>query len=229
MPFLEWTPPRNGRRCAFLEGFSLHANSRVHENDRQGLARLAKYGARGPFSLERLSQLPNGDLAYRMKRPQASGAHVLVLSPLALLRKLAALVPPPRVNLVRFFGVFAPNARVRKLVVPKTTMNDALPAVECHGSGEVAEPMRHTPTRPKRTSRILGPTPQTHLRQRRLGLRQVWRRKTRRRVRHRPAPPWAAAVLGAACGLGAHAVRWIIKKHAPIAQTDAGRVEAMVE
>ncbi|MFN0062312.1 MAG: hypothetical protein ACKVPX_07325, partial [Myxococcaceae bacterium] len=42
-------------------------------------------------------------------------------------------------------------------------------------------------------------------------------------------PPWAAAVLGAACGLGAHAVRWIIKKHAPIAQTDAGRVEAMVE
>ncbi|MFN0062832.1 MAG: transposase, partial [Myxococcaceae bacterium] len=154
LPFLEWTPPRNGRRCAFLEGFSLHANSRVHENDRQGLLRLANYGARGPFSLERLSQLPNGDLAYRMKRPSASGAHVLVLSPLALLRKLAALVPPPRVNLVRFFGVFAPNARVRKRVVPKTTTKDDMPAVGCHDSGEFAESMGHTPTRPKRTSRI---------------------------------------------------------------------------
>ncbi|MFN0062996.1 MAG: ATP-dependent helicase HrpA [Myxococcaceae bacterium] len=30
----------------------------------------------------------------------------------------------------------------------------ASPAVECHASGEVAEPMGHTPTRPKRTSRI---------------------------------------------------------------------------
>jgi hypothetical protein len=32
-----------------------------------------------------------------------------VLSPLELLEKLAALVPPPRVNLVRYHGVLAPN------------------------------------------------------------------------------------------------------------------------
>jgi len=31
-------PSRRGRRCAFLEGFSLHANTWVHENDREGLA-----------------------------------------------------------------------------------------------------------------------------------------------------------------------------------------------
>lgn len=35
------------------------------------------------------------------------------------LRKLAPLVPPPRVNLLRFHGVFAPNAKLRRLVVPK--------------------------------------------------------------------------------------------------------------
>jgi hypothetical protein len=29
------------------------------------------------------------------------------------LRRVAALVPPPRANLVRYFGVFAPNARGR--------------------------------------------------------------------------------------------------------------------
>jgi hypothetical protein len=32
--------------------------------------------------------------------------------------RLAALVPPPRANLVRYFGVFAPNARLRPSVVP---------------------------------------------------------------------------------------------------------------
>ena len=54
-----------------------------------------------------------------MKRPSSSGAAELVLSPTAFLRRLAALIPPPRVNLVRFFGVLAPNARLRPLVVPR--------------------------------------------------------------------------------------------------------------
>ena len=95
--------PRRGRRCAFLEGFSLHANTWVHEHDREGLQRLCNYGARGPLSLERLSLLADGKVAYRMKRPSASGATELVLSAVAFLRRLAALVPPPGVHLVRFF------------------------------------------------------------------------------------------------------------------------------
>ncbi|MFC3121110.1 hypothetical protein ACFOHL_05725 [Agaribacter flavus] len=32
------------------------------------------------------------------------------------LTKLAALVPPPRLNLTRFYGVFAPNSNVRAKV-----------------------------------------------------------------------------------------------------------------
>ena len=32
----------------------------MHENDRESLTRLANYGARGPLSLERLSELPDG-------------------------------------------------------------------------------------------------------------------------------------------------------------------------
>ena len=35
-----------------------------------------------------------------------------------LIEKLAALVPPPRLNLVRYHGILAPNARARCLVVP---------------------------------------------------------------------------------------------------------------
>jgi len=88
-------------------------------HDREGLERLSNYGARGPLSLERLSLLPDGRVSHRMKRPAASGATELVLSPVAFLRRLAALVPPPGVHLVRFFGVLAPNARLRPLVVPR--------------------------------------------------------------------------------------------------------------
>ena len=53
-----------------------------------------------------------------MKRPSPTGQTHLVFAPVAFLRRLAALVPPPRANLVRYFGVLAPKARVRPRVVP---------------------------------------------------------------------------------------------------------------
>ena len=39
-------------------------------------------------------------------------------SPEELLEKLAALVPPPRLNLVRYHGVLAPHAAHRAQIVP---------------------------------------------------------------------------------------------------------------
>ena len=40
---LDVRPPRRQQpRCAFLEGFSLHANTHLHANDRQGLERLCR-------------------------------------------------------------------------------------------------------------------------------------------------------------------------------------------
>ena len=60
----------------------------------------------------------DGRLAYRLKRPAPDGSTHLVLTPLDLLRLLAALVPPPRANLVHFHGLLAPNARLRPRVVP---------------------------------------------------------------------------------------------------------------
>jgi len=112
-------PPQATRRNAFLDGFSLHANTHLHGEDREGIERLCVYGARGPLAASRLRELPDGRLAYRMKRKAANGANELVLQPLELLQKLVALVPPPRVHLTRFHGVFAPNAGVRKRVVPE--------------------------------------------------------------------------------------------------------------
>jgi hypothetical protein len=111
-------PPRSQPRCAFLEGFSLHANTHLHANDREGLERLCRYGARGALALERFERAPDGRITYRMKRPLPGGRTHLLFTGLELLRKLTALVPPPRSNLVRFHGVFAPGARLRRALAP---------------------------------------------------------------------------------------------------------------
>ena len=95
-------PVRLKRQAAYLEGFSLHAGVHLHANDREGLAHLCGYGARPPLAQNRLSQLPDGRLAYRLKRPLATGRDTLILEPSELLRRLAALVPPPRSHLVRY-------------------------------------------------------------------------------------------------------------------------------
>jgi hypothetical protein len=111
--------PKKKRLTAFLEGFSLHAGVHLHANDRRGLEQLCRYGARGAIALSRLSELPDGRVSYHMKRPLPDGRTHLVLTGVELLRKLAPLIPPPRQHLLRFHGVFAPNSKLRSLVVPK--------------------------------------------------------------------------------------------------------------
>ncbi|MFL5399214.1 MAG: transposase, partial [Myxococcales bacterium] len=115
-------PPNAGRkqeRTAYEEGFSLHAGVHLHANDREGLAHLCGYGARPPLVQTRLSQLADGRLAYLLKRPLADGTAFLVLEPCELLRRLAALVPPPRAHLVRYHGVVAPASAWRSRIVPE--------------------------------------------------------------------------------------------------------------
>ena len=48
-------------------------------------------------------------LVFSPKTHWADGTCQLVLSPQELLEKLAVLVPPPRLNLVRYHGVLAPS------------------------------------------------------------------------------------------------------------------------
>jgi LSD1 subclass zinc finger protein len=62
---------------------------------------------------------PGGRIAYRMKRPLPDGTTHLLFTGLELLRRVASLVPPPRTNLTRFHGVFAPGAKLRPFLVPK--------------------------------------------------------------------------------------------------------------
>jgi len=56
-----------------VDGLNVHAGVTVAAGDRVGLERLCRYGARPPFSLERLSLLPNGRVAYLLRKPRKNG------------------------------------------------------------------------------------------------------------------------------------------------------------
>ncbi len=53
-----------------------------------------------------------------LKTPYRDATTDVIFEPLDFIAHLAALVPKPRVNLTRFYGVSAPNARHRARVTP---------------------------------------------------------------------------------------------------------------
>ena len=115
----------SGSCCASVAGYSIHAGVRVPAHDRVRLERLARYAGRPPLATERLSLLPDGRLLYRLKRRWRDGTTHVIFEPGELVEKLAALVPPPRFNLVRYHGILAPSAAWRQLVVSEPPACDA--------------------------------------------------------------------------------------------------------
>ena len=71
---------------------------------------LCRYVARPALAGGRLRILDAQRLCFALKTPWSDGTRHLLLSPMELLEKLAALVPPPR--------VLAPRARARDRIVP---------------------------------------------------------------------------------------------------------------
>jgi hypothetical protein len=67
-----------------------------------------------------------------------------VLSPLEFMQRLAALVPRPRLHLIRFHGVLAPNAKLRAMVVPQGPVEPA----------DAAQPARCEPSWAKLLKRV---------------------------------------------------------------------------
>jgi hypothetical protein len=109
-----------GRLCAEVEGFNLQAATRIHAGDREGLERMARYLARPPIATDRLSNLDDGRLKLRLKRPWRDGTTAFVYTPHELLERLVTIVPRPRAHLTRYFGVFAPAFAARAGIVPLT-------------------------------------------------------------------------------------------------------------
>ncbi|MBK8095979.1 MAG: transposase [Planctomycetes bacterium] len=117
-----------GSLCADLDGFSLHAAVRVRQGRPDRLEHLIRYVARPPIAEDRLSILPDGRVAYAFKKRWRDGSIGVVVDPLTILERLAALVPRPRKKLVHYFGVFAPAAAWRPRGVPPPRRGDAADA-----------------------------------------------------------------------------------------------------
>ncbi|HEX5420337.1 MAG TPA: transposase, partial [Gammaproteobacteria bacterium] len=109
-------PSRND--AAQTAGFSLHAGIGADAQQRDKLERLARYVSRPPLSAERLALTPDGNVLYTLKTPYRNGTTHIVLEPLDFLARLAALVPPPRIHLTRYHGLFAPASALRAAVTP---------------------------------------------------------------------------------------------------------------
>jgi hypothetical protein len=77
-----------------------------------------RYTARGAVALERFAEDTNGDLVYSFTTPWSNGTTGITLSPVELLEKLAALVPLPQVNRVRYGGCLAPHSSLRGAITP---------------------------------------------------------------------------------------------------------------
>jgi len=101
-----------------VAGFSMHAGVAVKSNQREKLERLCRYICRPPVSEKRLFVTPRGDIGYSLKTPYRDGTTHVIFEPLDFIARLAALVPPPRLNLTRFHGVFAPNSPYRARITP---------------------------------------------------------------------------------------------------------------
>jgi hypothetical protein len=114
-------PIAKGNLCGQARGFNLHAATKVAANDKQGRVTLCKYILRPPLANDRLKILADGNVKLEFKKPWSDGTSSVELAPLALIARLAALVPPPKRHLTRYFGVLSSHAASRSEVVPAPT------------------------------------------------------------------------------------------------------------
>ena len=121
-------------------GFSLHAGQRCGAGQRKELERLCRTITRPAIANERLKRNRAGQVVLQLKSAYRDGTTHIVMSPLQFMQRLAALVPRPRLHLIRFHGVLAPNAKLRAAIVPR-------PA---HSTGDHAA--EHAPGAPARLS-----------------------------------------------------------------------------
>jgi Putative transposase len=115
--------PATPALCANAHGFSLHAAVCCGADQRKELERLCRYITRPAIANERLKRNHAGDVVLQLKSAYKDGTTHIVMSPLEFMQRLAALVPRPRLHLIRFHGVLAPHAKLRAEIVPRPSEN----------------------------------------------------------------------------------------------------------
>jgi hypothetical protein len=116
----------------------LRTSSSYGADQRKELERLCRYITRPAIANERLKRNHAGQVVLQLKSAYKNGTTHVVMSPLEFMQRLAALVPRPRLHLIRFHGVLAPHAKLRAAIVPSAPEN----TIE-----HAADHAHHTPAR----------------------------------------------------------------------------------
>jgi hypothetical protein len=142
LEFADFQAELKGPLCAVTQGFSLHAAVYCAPWEREKLEKLCRYIARPAVAEDRLMMRPSGDIVLRLKTQYSDGTSHLLFSGLEFVEKLAALIPPPRIHLTRFFGCLAPHAKIRSQIVPKKEQDSEQTQAAAAGTQTQATPDR---------------------------------------------------------------------------------------
>ena len=138
-----------------------------------------RYGARPPLALDRLRRLPDGRIAYRIKKLRDGRAKHRVMTPLEFLARLAAIVPPPRYPLLRYAGVLGPRSAWRRDVAPRAPQSKPCNARPAEQAPKIQRELRVAPCpKPNVAEPAAGGTPKEE-------------------AQARPLPPTSAAMRNA--------------------------------
>ena len=103
---------------------------RWRADQRLELEQLCRYITRPSIANERLKRNRAGDVVLQLKSAFKDGTTHIVMAPLEFMQRLAALVPRPRLHLIRFHGVLAPGAKLRSEIIPSPVEQATEPACD---------------------------------------------------------------------------------------------------
>jgi len=139
-------PPNDAARLKVrIQGFDLDAQVAFDGRDRKRLERMVRYLARPALSNERLTKMDDGRIRVVFKQAWSDGTASILLSPKDLIARLAALVPPPKFHLLRFFGVLSAHHHLRSQVIPKPYQPPPRPPLQLalFEGGSLLDPLDH--------------------------------------------------------------------------------------
>ena len=87
------------------------------------LEHLCRCITRPAIASERLTRNKDGQIVLKLKTPYRDGTTHIIMSPLEFMQRLATLVPRPKLNLIPFYGVLVPSAKLRPKIIPGEKKN----------------------------------------------------------------------------------------------------------
>lgn len=97
--------------------FHLFLGNAIELEERPQLEHLVNYILAPPFKDDQLEWDGEGRIVLRLKRERHDGTVCVEFTPFEFLDRLADLVPRPNANALRYYGIYAPRARLRSLAV----------------------------------------------------------------------------------------------------------------